>query len=87
MDMLSSFGGDKHEFCLVVIDFKHVRNYLFLKIIIIEFVIKQYCIEIYLHVNISIKAKQNYSCLLCCVHQIVLHFNMYDFSMIYAHDS
>ena len=26
MVMLSSFGGDKHEFCLVVIRFKHVRS-------------------------------------------------------------
>ena len=26
MEMLSSFGGDKHEFCLVVIKFKHVRS-------------------------------------------------------------
>ena len=25
MEMLSSFRGDKHEFCLVVIKFKHVR--------------------------------------------------------------
>ena len=25
MEMLSSFGGGKHEFCLVVIKFKHVR--------------------------------------------------------------
>ena len=26
MEMLSSFGDDKHEFCLVVIKFKHVRS-------------------------------------------------------------
>ena len=26
MEMLSSFRGDKHEFCLVVIKFKHVRS-------------------------------------------------------------
>ena len=26
MEMLSSFGCDKHEFCLVVIEFKHVRS-------------------------------------------------------------
>ena len=26
MVMLSSFRGDKHEFCLVVIRFKHVRS-------------------------------------------------------------
>ena len=26
MKMLSSFSGDKHEFCLVVIKFKHVRS-------------------------------------------------------------
>ena len=26
MEMLSSFGGDNHEFCLVVIKFKHVRS-------------------------------------------------------------
>ena len=26
MEMLSSFGGDKHELCLVVIKFKHVRS-------------------------------------------------------------
>ena len=26
MEMLSSFGGDKHELCLVVIMFKHVRS-------------------------------------------------------------
>ena len=26
MEMLSSFRGDKHEFCLVVIKFKHVRR-------------------------------------------------------------
>ena len=25
MEMLSSFRGDKHEFCLVVIKSKHVR--------------------------------------------------------------
>ena len=24
MEMLSSFGGDNHEFCLVVIKFEHV---------------------------------------------------------------
>ena len=24
MEMLSSFRGDKHEFCIVVIKFKHV---------------------------------------------------------------
>ena len=24
--MLSSFGGDKHEFCLIVINYKHVRS-------------------------------------------------------------
>ena len=24
MEMLNSIGGDKHEFCLVVIKFKHV---------------------------------------------------------------
>ena len=28
MEMLSSFGGDKHDFCLVVIKFKHVSNNL-----------------------------------------------------------
>ena len=27
MDMLSSVRGDKHEFCLVVVKFKHVRSY------------------------------------------------------------
>ena len=26
MKVLSSFRGDKHEFCLVVIKFKHVRG-------------------------------------------------------------
>ena len=26
MKVFSSFGGDKHEFCLVVIKFKHVRS-------------------------------------------------------------
>ena len=26
MEMLSSFGADKHEFCLAVIKFKHVRS-------------------------------------------------------------
>ena len=26
MDMLSSLRGDKHEFCLVVIKFKHARS-------------------------------------------------------------
>ena len=26
MEMLSSFRGDKHEFCLAVIKFKHVRS-------------------------------------------------------------
>ena len=26
MEMLSSIRGDKHEFCLVVIKFKHVRS-------------------------------------------------------------
>ena len=26
MEMLSSFRGDKHEFCLVVIKFKYVRS-------------------------------------------------------------
>ena len=26
MEMLSSFRGDKHEFCLVVIKFMHVRS-------------------------------------------------------------
>ena len=26
MEMLSSFRGDKHEFCLVVIKFRHVRS-------------------------------------------------------------
>ena len=26
MEMLSSLRGDKHEFCLVVIKFKHVRS-------------------------------------------------------------
>ena len=26
MEMPSSFGGDKREFCLVVIKFKHVRS-------------------------------------------------------------
>ena len=26
MEMLSSFRGDKHEFCLVVITLKHVRS-------------------------------------------------------------
>ena len=26
MEMLSSFGGDKHEFCLVVIKFRHIRS-------------------------------------------------------------
>ena len=28
MEMLSSFRGDKHEFSLVVIKFKHVRSCL-----------------------------------------------------------
>ena len=28
MEMLSSFRGDKHEFCLVVIRFKHVRSFI-----------------------------------------------------------
>ena len=27
MEMISSFGGDMHEFCLVVIKSKHVRSY------------------------------------------------------------
>ena len=27
MEMLSSFRGDKHEFCLVVIKVKHVRSF------------------------------------------------------------
>ena len=26
MEMLRSFKGDKHEFCLAVIKFKHVRS-------------------------------------------------------------
>ena len=26
MEMFSSFRGDKHEFCLVVIKFRHVRS-------------------------------------------------------------
>ena len=26
MEMLGSFRADKHEFCLVVIKFKHVRS-------------------------------------------------------------
>ena len=26
MEMISSFRGDKHEFCLVVTKFKHVRS-------------------------------------------------------------
>ena len=26
MEMLSCLGGDKHEICLVVIKFKHVRS-------------------------------------------------------------
>ena len=26
MDMLSSFGGDMHDFCLVVIKFRHDRS-------------------------------------------------------------
>ena len=26
MEMLSSLRGEKHEFCLVVIKFKHVRS-------------------------------------------------------------
>ena len=26
MEMLGHFGGDKHEFCLVAIKFKHVRG-------------------------------------------------------------
>ena len=26
MEMLSSFRGDKHEFCLVVIKFKHINS-------------------------------------------------------------
>ena len=26
MEMLSSFRGDKHEFCLIAIRFKHVRS-------------------------------------------------------------
>ena len=26
MELLSSFRGDKHEFCLAVIKFKHVRS-------------------------------------------------------------
>ena len=26
MEMLRSFRGDKHEFCLVVIKFKHVQK-------------------------------------------------------------
>ena len=26
MEMPSSFGGDEHEFCLVVIKLKHVRK-------------------------------------------------------------
>ena len=26
MEMLSSFIGDKHEFCLAVIKFRHVRS-------------------------------------------------------------
>ena len=26
MEMLRSFRGDKHEFCLFVIKFKHVRS-------------------------------------------------------------
>ena len=25
--MLSTFGGDKHEFCLVVMKFKHVHSF------------------------------------------------------------
>ena len=27
MEMLSSFKGDKHELCLVVIKFNHVRSW------------------------------------------------------------
>ena len=27
MEMLGSFRGDKHEFCLYFIKFKHVRSY------------------------------------------------------------
>ena len=26
MEMLSSLGGDKHELCLVIIEFKHVGS-------------------------------------------------------------
>ena len=28
MEIACSFGGDKHEFCLVVIKFKHVHSCL-----------------------------------------------------------
>ena len=32
MEMPNSYGGDKHEFCLVVIKLKHVRSFLSLDI-------------------------------------------------------
>ena len=32
MEMLSSFRGDKHEFCLVVIKTKHIHSCPFVKI-------------------------------------------------------
>ena len=34
MEMLSSFRGDKHVFCLVVIKFKHVHSCNYIKVIL-----------------------------------------------------
>ena len=47
MEMLSSFGSDKHEFCLVVIKFKYdsntciskILNILFLQLEILKYII------------------------------------------------
>ena len=33
------------------------------------------------------KAKPNYGCLSCSIHQRVLHLNMHDFIMIHSHES
>ena len=37
MEMLRSLRGDKHEFCLTVIKFKHdFRYYLYVKVYVID---------------------------------------------------
>ena len=43
MEMLSSLRGDKHEFCHVVIKFKHVRSCPSFNIIIIIIMVISKC--------------------------------------------